>query len=47
MQDFHTKIHYQKPVLRQIEREIQSGPITKNGVLRVRTYCKELIRCTN
>ena len=47
MQDFHTKIPYQKPILRQIEREIQSGPITKNGVLRVRTSYKWLIRCTN
>ena len=55
----HTKLPYQKPMLRQIEWWIQNGPITKNGVLPVTTlffwkFCfslrisyKELIWCTN
>ena len=32
-QYFYTKLPCQKPVLRQIERVVQNGPITKNGVL--------------
>ena len=56
---FHTKLTYQKPMLRQIEWWEQSGPITKNGVLPVttltfwkcyfslKTSYKELISCTN
>ena len=34
---FHTKLLYQTPMLRQIEWEVQNGPITKNGVLSVTT----------
>ena len=34
---FHTKLLYQKPMLRQIEWWVQNGPITKNGVLPVTT----------
>ena len=56
---FHTKLPYQKPMLRQIKWWLQNGPITKNGVLPVttlffwkfcfslRTSYKELICCTN
>ena len=56
---FHTKLPYQKPMLRQIKWWLQNGPITKNGVFSVtslffwklcfslKTSCKELIRCTN
>ena len=56
---FHTKLPCQKPMLRQIECGVQNGPITKNGVfprhysifmkicLSYRTFCKELIWCTN
>ena len=36
-QHFHTKMPYQKPMLRQIEWRLQNGPITKNGVLLVTT----------
>ena len=32
---FHTKLLCQKPMLRQIEWQLQIGPITKNGVLPV------------
>ena len=58
-QHFHTKLSYQKPMLRQIEWWVQNGPITKNGVLPVTTlffwkFCfsliicyKEFIWCTN
>ena len=34
---FHTKVPYQKPMLRQIEWGLQNEPITKNGVLPVTT----------
>ena len=56
---FHTKLPHEKPLLRQIERWVQNGPIAKNGVLPVttlffqkfcfslRTSYKELIWCTN
>ena len=56
---FHTKLPYQKLMLRQIEWWLQSGPITKNGVspvtnlfswkfcFNLRTIYKELIWCTN
>ena len=56
---FHTKLPYQKSMLRQIEWWLQNGPITKNWVLPAtnvffwklcfsfRTSCKELIWCTN
>ena len=56
---FHTKLPYQKPMLRQIEWWVQNGPITRNGVLLVinlyfwkfcfslRTSYKDLIWCTN
>ena len=56
---FHTKLPYQKPMLRQINWWLQNGPITKNGVLTVatlfflkfcfslRTSYKELICCAN
>ena len=56
---FHTKLPYQKSMLRQIKWWLQNGPITKNGVLPVttlffwkfcfslRTSYKELICCTN
>ena len=29
---FHSKLLCQKPMLRQIERRLQNGPITKTGV---------------
>ena len=35
MQYFYTKLPFQKPMLRQIEWEVQNGTITKNGVLQV------------
>ena len=56
---FHTKLSYLKPMLRQIVRWVQNGPITKKGVLPVTTLffekicfslrisCKELIWCTD
>ena len=56
---FHTKLPYQKNIITQIEWWVQTGPITKNGVLPVATlflwkFCfllttsyKELIWCTN
>ena len=56
---FHTKLPYQKAMLRQIEWWVQNGPIIKNGVAPVttafswkfcfslRTSYKELIWCTN
>ena len=34
---FHSKLLYQKPMLRQIEWQLQNGPITKSGVLPVTT----------
>ena len=34
---FHTKLHFQKPMLRQIEWTAQNGPITKSGVLPLTT----------
>ena len=34
-ESFHTKLPCQKPILRQIECEVQNGPNTKNGVLSV------------
>ena len=34
-QHFHAKLPFQKPMLRQLEWEIQNGPIKKNGVLPV------------
>ena len=58
-QHFHTKLPCQKPMLRQIKREIKKWPITKNGVspattlffwkfcFSLRTFYKELIWCTN
>ena len=36
--DFHVKLPYLKPMLRQIEWWVQNGPITKNGVLPVKFY---------
>ena len=36
-QHFHTKLLYQKPMLRQIEWGPQNGPITKSGVLPLTT----------
>ena len=53
MHHFHTKLPYQRPMLRQIELWVQNRPITKNGVLpvtnlflwfffRLRTSYKEL-----
>ena len=56
---FHSKLLCQKPMLRQIEWQLQNRPITKSGVLPVttlffwkifscfRTSWKELIWCTN
>ena len=35
MHYFHTKLPYQKPMLRQIEWSLQNGPITENRVLPV------------
>ena len=35
MHQFHPKLLYQKPVLRQIGWWVQNGPITKNEVLPV------------
>ena len=32
---FHTKLPYQKPMLRQIDWWVKNGPITKSGVLPV------------
>ena len=58
MHHFHTKLPYQKLILRQIKWWLQNGSITKNGVLPVttlffwkfyfslRTSYKELICCT-
>ena len=37
MHHFYTKLLYQKPMLREIERRVQNGPVTKNGVLTVTT----------
>ena len=34
---FHTKLQFQRPMLRQIEWWLQNRPITKNGVLPVTT----------
>ena len=34
---FHSKLFYQKPMLRQIEWRPQNGPITRSGVLPVTT----------
>ena len=34
---FHTKLPYQKNIITQIEWWVQTGPITKNGVLPVAT----------
>ena len=34
---FHLKLLCQKPKLRQIERRLQNGPITKSGALSVTT----------
>ena len=34
---FHTKLPFQKPMLRQIEWGVQNWPITKEGVLPVAT----------
>ena len=57
--NFHTKLLCQKPIVRQIEWCIQTGPITKRGALpftafffcnfcfSLRTSHKELIQCTN
>ena len=44
---FHTKLPYQKPILRQTEWWVQNGPIIKNGVLPVtallfRKFCFSL-----
>ena len=56
---FHTKLPYQKAMLRQIEWWVHNGPNTKNSVLPViklflwkfcfslRTSYKKLIWCTN
>ena len=35
---FHSKLLCQKPMLRQIEWRLQNGPITKSGVLLVKTF---------
>ena len=35
MQYFYEKLPFQKPMLRQIEWEVQNRTITKNGVLQV------------
>ena len=32
---FHTKMQFQKPMLRKIEWGVQNGPITENRVLRL------------
>ena len=37
MYHFHTKLPYQKPVLRQIAWRVQNGPFTNNGVSPVTT----------
>ena len=34
---FHSKLLYQKPMLRQTEWRVQNGPITKSGGLPVTT----------
>ena len=36
-QHFHTKLPCKKQVLRQIERGVKNGPITKNGTLAMTT----------
>ena len=36
-QHFHTKVPCQKSMLRQVQWEVQNGPITKNEVLSVTT----------
>ena len=38
---FPHKLPCQKPMLRQIEREVQNGSIKKSGVLLVTTFCFE------
>ena len=38
MQHFYAKLICQKPMLRQIEWEVQNGPIVKNGVFQVTTF---------
>ena len=59
MHHFHTKLPYQKLMLRQIKWWLQNGPIKKNGVSpattlyfwkicsSLRTSYKEMICCTN
>ena len=37
MHHFHTKLPYQKPMLRQVEWRVQNGPVTKNEFLPVTT----------
>ena len=38
MEHFHTKLHCQKSMLRQIELVLQNERITKNGVVPVATF---------
>ena len=52
MQHFHGKLSCQKSMFKQIEWEVQNGPMTKNIVFSklyfsLGTSHKELIRCTN
>ena len=47
MQHFHTKVSYQKPILRTVERGVRDGLIKKNRVLPVtasffRKFCFSL-----
>ena len=37
-QHLHTKLTFQKPMLRQIERGVPNGPITKTADLPQSTY---------
>ena len=49
-QHFHTKLPCRKPMLRQIGWGVQSGHITKNGVLVLTTlfcFLKILFQCKN
>ena len=38
---FHTKLHCQKPMLRQTELGVQSGPTKKNGLFSLTTLFLE------
>ena len=43
-QHFHTKLSYQKPLLKQIECGVQNGPFKKNGTLSATTFFENFIK---